>query len=373
MPHSLTETETTPVQTIELGVNDRLNRAAQRLVKDKFLVDKSVAEHGAHMLARDLHDGGYGPHEPLPFLRLVLPFFFAITEVPGRQPALVPTANTLGCCWRWRGTDFADEQVQSLIGKLSDVSGLLDKSLDLASYAWIKELGLLAPMEGKNRVDFLRGQGIDLIPAYVSERSYPSPERIKIYLIQISSFTETWAVLDGRWVEKVENPSWTLPMMEAYGVKTSAVWPADFPEPELVVQTLFGYSGTNTALGHPDFPNEVVVDLETLGVATSFNRSELSCIALQLNSARIDPRLWLFSAALALASGLALILAPTNWDDFKLGAAMAFGAAISAALLPSLVPFMRTQRKHIGNLHSLPLELSPKHHGRRDRRDRRLG
>ncbi|RMO08904.1 hypothetical protein ALQ48_200013 [Pseudomonas coronafaciens pv. zizaniae] len=45
------------------------------------------------------------------------------------------------------------------------------------------------------------------------------PARITIYRIQVSAFSATWAVLDGRWVENIPNPSWTLPLMKAYGVR----------------------------------------------------------------------------------------------------------------------------------------------------------
>ncbi len=361
------DSATTAVAPIDLGVSDALNHAAKRLVLDKYIMDKAVKDHRASMLARDLHDGDYGPHEPRPFLRRVLPFFFLSSKITEARAALVPTSNTLGCSWFRSMKNFGADDVPAMVGKLTDTQKLLDGSLDTTSYAWIKPLGLIAPFEGKNRVDFLRGQGIDYIPAHVAEHSYPNPERLSLYSIQVNGFSATWAVLDGRWVTAVENPSWTVPMMEAFGVGAGASWPSDFPAPELVIQALFGPRGTTTALGHPDAPEEPIVDLDTLKATEAYMDEPMSAKFASLNNARIDPRFWLITASLTILGLLGLALAPDTWDEFQLAAAMLFSGSLSAALLPLAAPIALTQRRHITDHPYLPLERSPKHKAIRSR------
>jgi hypothetical protein len=352
---------TSVVAPIDLGVSDAMNLAAQRLALNKFIMDKAVKDHRATMLARDLYDGGYGPHEPSCFLRRVLPFFFMSTRTSSSRPALVPTANTLGCCWRRNMKTFDADDVPAMVARLTDANKLLDGSLDTTSYAWIKPLGLIAPFEGKNRVDFLRGQGIDYIPAHVTEYSYPCSDRLSLYSIKVNGYSATWAVLDGRWVTNVENPSWTAPMMEAYGVGVSASWPSAFPAPELVMQALFGPRGTTTALGHPDAPDEPVIDLDTLKATEAYLREPISTTVTGLSNARIDPRFWLITACLSLLGLLGLAIAPDAWDTFRLAAAMVFSGAATAALLPFGPTIVLTQRRYVTKHPFLPLDRSPKH------------
>ena len=362
------DSTTSVVASIYLGVSDALNHAAQRMVMDKYIMDKAVKDHRASMLARDLHDGGYGPHEPRPFLRRVLPFFFLSSKITEARAALVPTSNTLGCSWLRSMKNFGADDVPAMVGQLTDTQKLLDGSLDTTSYAWIKPLGLIAPIEGKNRVDFLRGQGIDYIPAHVAEHSYPNPERLSLYSIQVNGFSATWAVLDGRWVTAVENPSWTVPMMEAYGVGAGASWPSDFPSPELVIQALFGPRGTTTALGHPDAPEEPIVDLDTVKATEAYLMEPMSAPIVGLSNTRIDPRFWLITASLLVLGLLGLAFAPETWDSLRLAAAMAFSCALTAALIPVFPGIALTQRRYVTKHPFLPLERSPKHKATRSRR-----
>ena len=358
---------TSAVATIQLGVCDAMSSTAQRLVRDKFIMDKAVADQGASMLARDLHDGSYGPHEPHCFLRRVLPFFFLRTSTSASRPALVPTANTLGCCWRRNMKTFGADDVPAMVGELTRTTKLLDGSLDTTSYAWIKPLGLIAPMEGKNRVDFLRSQGIDHIPANVTEYSYPSPERLSLYSIKVHGYSAIWAVLDGRWVMGVENPSWAVPMMEAYGAGVRTSWPSDFPAPERVMQALFSPRGTTSALGHPGAPDEPIVDLDTLKATEAYLVEPILATVTSLNSVRIEPRFWLITGCLAILGLLGLALAPGTWDTLRLAAAMVFSGALTAAILPFAATIVLTQRRYATKQPLLPLERSPKHQTTRSR------
>ncbi|MDY1219147.1 hypothetical protein ACM8BJ_23955 [Pseudomonas aeruginosa] len=362
------DSTTSEVAPIHLGVSDALNHAAQRMVLNKYIMDRAVKDYRASMLARDLCDYGPIPHEPTPFLYRVLPFFFLSSKTSMSCPALVPTSNTLGGSWKRSMKNFDYDDVPAMVDKLTDAKKMLDGSLGATHYDWIKPLGLIAPSEGKNRVDFLRGQSIDYIPALVTEHSYPSPERLSLYRIQVNGFSAIWAVLDGRWVTGVENPSWTLPVMEAYCVGVSASWPSDFPAPELVIQALFGPRGTTTALGHPDAPEEPIVDLDTLKATEAYMNEPVPANLANLNNARIDPRFWLITASLTILGLFGLAVAPDTWDVFQLAAAMIFSGSLAAALLPLAAPIALTQRRYVTKHPFLPLERSPKHKATRSRR-----
>lgn len=348
------------IPSIQLDFSKPVNRAARQLVLNKYLLDKAVKEQGGDMLAGDLCDGAYGLHEPLPFLSRVLPFFFMRKLASEMWPALVPTSNTLGCSWRKSMSTFDGKDVQSTIQYLTDVDGLMARTLDDAYYAWFPALGLAAPLEGKNRVDFLRGQGVEFIPAYVNEGQYLAPERIQLYTISVGTNAETWAVLDGRWVEKVAHPSWTCPVMDAYGVSIRSAWPAELPAPEHVLQAFLGREGVTYPLGHPDYPGRPVVDLKTLQAVISYREEVMACRVGQLENVRVNPKLWAICGALVLIGLAGLSFAPVDWAILRGAMAFALGVGLTGAILPALAPFLLTQRQRVGHTDHLPLELAPK-------------
>lgn len=350
------------VRHLDLGISEQLARQAKKLVLNKYLIDKAVAEHGASMLARDLHGGGYGPHEPLPFLHHVLPFLSESDSVGEHAYALVPTSHTLGCSWLWRGHHLTKEETKELVSQLSNSAALLDGTLNNVSYGWIKSLGILVPYEGKNRVDFLREQCVENIPAKIRERTYPSPDRIQIYNVQESSFLETWAVLDKRWVQKVSNPSWTCPLLEAYGVTIDNRWPDHFPRPELIQLALFEHPGKTSPLGHPDFNGDAIVDLETLAAITRYQSESIRCAILDLKNIKIDFRIPIISTFSFVLSFLGLAMLPTNWADFRIAAGILFGASLSCGLV--FAPLVITKRKVITGQFTIPSKLAPKHQDR---------
>lgn len=352
------------VQPLDTGVTDDLNRAVQAVVRNKYLMDVAVADHGASMLARDLHDGALGPHEPLPFLCHILPFYRACERVDDGTPtyefALVPTSNTLGCSWRWRRTSLSESDLESCRDKLTDFVAMADGKVDDATYAWVKPLGIFAPCEGKNRVDFFREEGIESIPARVFEWTYPEASRIEIYDVKKGGFSGVWAVLDGRWVEPVPNPTWTLPLLRAYGAKTAERWPASFPEPEQVQLAFFQRPGTTSPLGNPDFGEVPVADLHTIMAIQNFKSQPVRIAPIELRHVKIDHRVWLFSLAAALIACVLLVALPSQWTNARVIAGIALGSALAVGVTPYMVPFMTTKRGALAKGSFLPLSLAPK-------------
>jgi hypothetical protein len=368
MPTGIEESVKGGVQPLSLNLPDRLSRAARTLVYNKYLLDTAVATQGAAMLARDLHDGGYGPHEPMPFLFKVIPFLRVGNNTGESVYALVPTLHTIGCSWKWRGSGLDAKEVSRRREELSNEDALLNGTLNKALYTYIPALGIIAPGEGKNRVDFFREEGIEAIPAKVVVRTYPSADRITIYRVECSGFKDIWAVLDGRWVQKVSNPSWTIPLMEAYGVSVGEQWPRTFPMAKSVVMALFEPHGDTSPLGHPDLGTSAIVDLETIRAIEEYQSEEVRCSMFDLKHIQIDKRIWLVAGASFVLSVIAIGGLPANWLNAQICAGIILGASVGAGCIPFLGEILTTERKHLDSELPLPPQLAPKyrkHTGRR--------
>lgn len=351
------------VELIDLAVSENMIKAAQAVVRNKFVLDEAVEDFGASMLARDLHDGAYGPAEPLPFLHRVVPFAYTMERVSGPRPARVPTANTIGCSWKWRSRRMKSAQKAKCRTDLDNDTALLDGTLDDASYAWIKPLGIIAPGEGKNRAGFFRSEGIESIPANVSEWTYADPSRIALYVVKDSAFEATWAVLDGRWVEAVAHPSWTKPLMTAYGVATDKLWPDDFPAPAEVLMAFFDSPRVNSPLGDPEHRYATVIDLATMTAIAEFQEERESTTVHGLKAVQIDCRVWQFAIAGFLAAIMLLALLPQDWTEAQVITGILLGAAGCAGMLPYLMNIVTVPRGGLSKEQYLPRERSPKNCG----------
>ncbi|MFK8397762.1 hypothetical protein M2D07_004560 [Pseudomonas sp. BGr12] len=252
-----------------------------------------------------------------------------------------------------------DETAKRLVLLLTDARALEKDSLGRASYALVRPLGIFAPNEGKNRVDFLREEGIEQIPADVFYIDYPSADRLKLLRVEAGAFAETWAVLDGRWVERVAHPSWAIPVLNAYGVALEQEWPGEFAPIGDVLEAFLGRRGNTQALGHPECRNAAVVDLDTLKVRSEYQAERVPCPVIELRHAKVDPRLWLSAGAGLFVSTIAMMLVPAGWAEVRLVAGIALGAAVGA-LVAVAAPILQVPRRTVRNQSSLPLKLAPK-------------
>jgi len=328
------------VQPLELDLSEQLNKVARALVFNKYMLDKAMSEHGASMLAGDLHGGIYGPHEPMSFLGMVLPFLKFNYSVNDTGNAMVPISHTLGCSWRWRRRHLSPKEAEQIERSLSDPEALLKGTHDTARYIWIKSLGIFAPSEGKNRVDFFREINITSIPAKVSEWSYPSADRIKLYKVEDRPFNGTWAVLDDRWVQKVQYPSWTYPLLIAYGVEVVENWPRHFPSFKFISADP---SALQDQLG---FRNDKIPDLEKMKAREAYQSEYLRCSMLELKNIRIDIRIWCLAITTIFICFLGLRTSPDEWESFRSAAGILLGASLSVALFP-ILPIMIARRRAV--------------------------
>jgi hypothetical protein len=81
---------------------------------------------------------------------------------------------------------------------------------------------------GKNRVAFLRQEGVSHYSALTTPYDYPAPDRLKLIQVAGTHGEEWWAVLDDDLIEPLRHPEWTVPVLSAYGVLITKQWPAEY-------------------------------------------------------------------------------------------------------------------------------------------------
>lgn len=329
------------LQRLDISMPDHLRYSIRTLVQSKYVLDKVVRSSGALYLCGELRgDDHYGPLEGPDFFRQVFPFVPTFEGITDSFAALVPTNQTLGCSWRWRDEDLSDDRREHYFERFTNPP---PKSLRThTGYLWIRPFGLLLPVEGKNRVDFLREKNIEWFPAWVTECDYPEPSRLVLYSVKVFGQYECWAVLDGRWVERVTHPSWSKPVLRAYGVSVDQKWPHQFPSVHSVV-TEFEWPEN-----HPGFMNDDVLDLQRIAKEIASNNAVVPCSFMELRGAVRLRSLslvgyWLGVLTLSL---LAVTYLLRSWD-WAMAFAILAGAGMGASFLPFVLfdrPIFRTTR-----------------------------
>lgn len=202
-------------------ISHRLRQAVADLVRAKEAVDRLAQGNSV--------DRTVASHCRLPsgedgtsFFKDIFPFFGSWRPIGASQTMQVPLEQTFGNSWRWHPENVAEEDKESLREQF--LAGE-----DRAEVCWIVPLGLYLAHEGKNRIAFLREMGVSHYPAITTPYGYPAPERLQIFLIPGTHGEECWAVLDNDLIEPLRLAAWSLPVLVAYGVRTSKEWPQDYP------------------------------------------------------------------------------------------------------------------------------------------------
>lgn len=298
------------MQILPCTISDELLRTIKSFVYNKYLLDKAVSEDGGVCFIGALHDGSMGPLDGPSFYRAVFPFVPTWERASDRFSAFIPINQSLGCSWKWRNRNLTPELREKYLSFFTDPerANLTGHSYDKADFMWIRPLGLVLPHEGKNRVDFLREQLIEMIPARVSQYDYPPASRIILYRVNVQSKCEYWAVLDDRWVERVNHPSWANPVLAAYGVLIKHQWPPKLPTVQDVSE------GFNHPSGNPDFLNNDIVDLEQISLHKVRKHEVLHCSLSDFRALRLRNKslVWYCMGAV-LVSLIIICLIPYSW------------------------------------------------------------
>ena len=298
--------------------------AINRLVLAKYYLDLQNFHFYDSWAIEDLA----GRLSPFEFAEKVFPFIDQYEPCGAEFSALVPVAQTLGFGCKWRSIK-GDERERRKQFITDPKRASLDSDVHRAEYGWIKPLGLIIPFEGKNRVDFLREEGVDFIPAVVTPCDYPDAIRIQIYKINVKGVSQCWAVLDGEKLQANNHPSLAVPVLKALGVEILEEWPNHLVSEFEVFDEL-----AKLALPHNQrrwlhkskyiYLSKVIerVKAEQDDVAVSLD--EIGCLRL-----RSKERWWLMLLAMVLSIG-AFFLLPDQPDIYVAEIAGAvFGAVVA--------------------------------------------
>lgn len=335
--------------------NADLVKAAQNIVCNKYEMDRAVRTSRAMLISNGLWDNDHSPKIALPFLSEIIPFLSMQGHKQDPFFARVPTAQTLGCSWKWSNAHLSEDKAREIIEKLNSDHGQLTATSDPASYIWIKALGLFAPGEGKNRVDFFRENDIATIPARVTELAYPEAERIKLYNVEQGQFSAVWAVLDDRWLQPLKHAAWCLPLLSAYGISLER-WPAYMPSPVDVQGALVDENAyvmmrfdSEAAMFHSS--TLPTLDLDYLREQKQHSEEEIHYALFDVKTLKIKPAYWRVVGAACVIStvGLAAIgpmqeTSPTL-QYLAMGLSVLFTAGITATVIP-LLKICSIQRRH---------------------------
>ena len=326
------------LERIDDGISIELRDEIRTLVDAKYLVDKLARETTAgSRLTTAFHDGGYGPRYGTEFFRTVLPF----SQMDSRGEsfsALVPTAQTIGASWRWTTRSVPEDERLSLLARLQDSSCAASDSADGAYFVWIKPLGLFLAHEGKNRVGFFRDMRAAWIPAHVSPCDYPAPERLTVYEVKHANDTLHWAVLDGKSLEPLAHPEWSLPILRAYGVKHCSQWPTDFPSIELTAAAL------SSRIVNPISSRPRPLDLCLVLEKEAFENEEVTCALVDIKSFK-PPWLFLLAAAIVGFDATLLLAAlPPEWGNVRIATGIVMGVGCGV-MLPFVLNIFRLPRR----------------------------
>ena len=227
MNESQVSAQITDLRPLEQSISSEQLTAVNRLVQAKYYLDSMVDDGYGNYVTEDLGGGTSGSLFPSDFVQRVFPFIDGFEPCGSEFSALVPTSQTLGFGCKWRNTKGGEREARRQF--VTDPKrASLASDIHRAEYMWLKPLGLIMPHEGKNRVDFLREEGVEFIPARVMPYDYPVASRIQIYKINVKGINQCWAILDGEVLQDVEHPLWALPVLTAYNVETFEQWPTNF-------------------------------------------------------------------------------------------------------------------------------------------------
>lgn len=236
---------------VECGANEGLSAAIQAVVLAKRMLNdvhqpQPVAV-AMGVLGRELPWTFFDHHPageavfPMSFVQSIIPFLDQSESLRPSFPAMIPVRQTVGSSWKWSPHNpnlFVGQSVDSLVQFFIDPKRATDNHPEKATVSWIKPLGLFfVKVEGKNRVAFLAHNGIQSMPAEVEPMDYPSADRLGLLEVNEGGLTQTLCMLDQRLVVPLHHPSWSLPILEAYGVGR-APWPQGWPNAVTVMAKL---------------------------------------------------------------------------------------------------------------------------------------
>jgi hypothetical protein len=305
---------------------DGLVVAARELVKRKRAFEEFTQNRSDHWkvpscLYREL----VLSLDSMDFLRAAIPFIEQ-RKFCRQIRARAPSDRVMGEGWKRYRAEHDPNLIRDRIKELS-APRMADPSFPPhAEYIWLRPLGFFIAHEGKNRVSFFVDNSIAEIPAVVSEYSYPAADRIQRFNVSIAGRNELWAVLDGRYVERVELPLVSQQLLDAYGVAVAAPWPSRWPCVEVVASAFFCSSTSAGSLRTADMGR-------LRGKREGSSRARVAVFDLVIRSHALRVRATWVGLAVLAACFVCILTAGAGSGSF---AVFSLGCCIGATVVLSL-------------------------------------
>lgn len=211
---------------------DAVLEKVRMLVAAKRELDRVMRTPAYRVIAESFEKHGLeSPIGAMDFRAEILPFADVSEPIGKDYWTAVPVDQTIGANWRRHPEDLSPAERAKWAAQLYDKQGVEE-----ASFVLIEPLGLFLAVNGQNRVALLEAEGYSHCCCWLSHWSYPTSNRLRIYIAESSLGTEWWAVLDNVLIERLSHPSWVIPILTAYGVPTAEPWPDHFPGHEAVLK-----------------------------------------------------------------------------------------------------------------------------------------
>lgn len=332
------------MNSFDIDINTSVARAARYIVDLKFSID-TEARVSPNIIPEDLHGpssgGEYGPHFGSSFLSAVLPFIPSSFSNKHSVVMKVPTPYVLGCSWRiWPDPKISIEEKKEVIDYINSNSGVND-----TLYTYIPELMIFSAEEGKNRVNFCRFHNIEYIPAKVMIKHYPKAERIKVYVLNIASGLDAWAVLDGQYAKKISHYAYSLPVFRAYGVEIQDSWPIEFPS---TIELLKHSSDNLEGFACEGMGIDIIKVREKLLSVENSQKSDNELIVCSLFELDLSlTRMLVIIVSLLFIWWATILIAYTSTHEMVRMTALILCGISTGSLFIALTPILRCQRRMI--------------------------
>lgn len=220
--------ESTPLESpprVGTDVDEQVLKIVRYTVAARREADDPLSSPAVRMLAMSIGNGDdhHQTPDPYGFARTLLPFWHWTNPSQGPRQALIPLDQTVGHSWRWHPRHAEEIATGRDVAAFRAFLLHPDRSAGQASSraiaGWIRPLGLFVMHEGKNRVAFLASEGESWMPAQVTEFTYPAAAELTIYAVEECGQSVFVCVRKERYAVILTNPAWTLPILDAYGVK----------------------------------------------------------------------------------------------------------------------------------------------------------
>lgn len=321
---------------IEGKVPDAVSHVVESMVRVHRLVEHHAITYSPDVPFLGAGLGDIDPGQPpmgADSIYQILPFLDN-AQREEEISALIPVRRTLGGSWRWRHASVEPHDRARLTQYLTAPQRAVPGEPDRSETFLVKPLGLFFASEGKNRVAYLEKEGIDFMPSRVRVLDYPAPERMAIHEVDHGGPRMVLCVLDDKWVALLRSPEWSLPLLEAYGVR-SGPWPSGLPPLELVCMAICARRASTSSRWKPvslDDIREIAAEQRTQPVTQPLFRHELIRL-------RPGPR-HIALGAVTLLAMLTAGLWPNTWTvplgwTVALTALGAFAGACAVCLLPA--------------------------------------